>query len=64
MNVESGRPQWQFGMSTYAFEFRRRLISCFVRDGVWTLVGIDTRSKRFEVIPTEFTDIAQTSGPV
>ena len=36
-----------------------RLISCFVRDGVWTLAGIDTRSKRFDVIPTDFTDIAQ-----
>ena len=36
-----------------------RLISCFVRDGVWTLASIDTRSKRFDVIPTEFTDIAQ-----
>ena len=46
-------------MSTYAFESADRLISCLVRDGVWTLVGIDTRSKRFDVIPTEFTDIAQ-----
>jgi WD40-like Beta Propeller Repeat len=59
MDAEFGRPQWQFGMSTYAFESAHRLISCLVRDGVWTLVGIDTRSKRFEVIPTDFTDIAQ-----
>ena len=59
MDAEFGRPQWQFGMSTYAFESADRLISCFVRDGVWTLVGIDTRSKRYDVIPTEFTDIAQ-----
>src|SRR5260370_3782272 len=59
MDAEFGRPQWQFGLSTYAFESADRLISCFVRDGVWTLAGIDTRSKRFDVIPTEFTDIAQ-----
>ena len=59
MDAEFGRPQWQFGMSTYAFESADRLISCFVRDGVWTLAGIDTRSKRFDVIPTDFTDIAQ-----
>jgi dipeptidyl aminopeptidase/acylaminoacyl peptidase len=59
MDAEFGRPQWQFGMSTYAFESADRLISCFVRDGVWTLVGIDTRSKRCDVIPTEFTDVAQ-----
>jgi dipeptidyl aminopeptidase/acylaminoacyl peptidase len=59
MDAEFGRPQWQFGMSTYAFESADRLISCFVRNGVWTLAGIDTRSKRFDVIPTDFTDIAQ-----
>ena len=62
MDAEFGRPQWQFGMSTYAFESADRLISCIVRDGVWTLAGIDTRSKRFDVIPTEFTDIAQLRG--
>ncbi len=59
MDAEFGRPQWQFGMSTYAFESADRLIACFVRDGVWTLTAIDTRSGRFDVIPTEFTDIAQ-----
>jgi dipeptidyl aminopeptidase/acylaminoacyl peptidase len=59
MDAEFGRPQWQFGRSTYAFESADRLISCFVRDGVWKLAGIDTRSKRFDVIPTEFSDIAQ-----
>ncbi len=62
MNAEFGRPQWQFGMSTYAFESADRLISCFVRDGVWTLAQIDIRSKRFDVIPTEFTDVAQVSA--
>jgi dipeptidyl aminopeptidase/acylaminoacyl peptidase len=59
MEAEFGRPQWQFGMSTYAFESADRLISCFVRDGVWTLAMIDPRTKRFEIIPTEFTDISQ-----
>ena len=59
MGAEFGRPQWQFGMSTYAFESAGRVISCFVRDGVWTPVAIDTRSKRFDVIPTESTDIGQ-----
>ncbi len=59
MDAEFGRPQWQFGMSTYAFESADRLMACFVRDGVWTLAAIDTRSGRFDVIPTEFTDINQ-----
>ncbi len=34
MDAEFGRPQWMFGMSTYAFESEERLICCFVRDGV------------------------------
>jgi hypothetical protein len=59
MDAEFGRPQWQFGMSTYAFESADRVISCFARDGVWILVAVDTRSRRFEVIPTAFADIVQ-----
>jgi hypothetical protein len=51
MDAEFGRPQWQFGMSTYAFESADRLISCFVRDGVWTLATIDLATKRFEIVP-------------
>ena len=59
MDAEFGRPQWQFGMSTYAFESADRLISCFVRDGVWTLASIDLETKRFDIVPSEFTDISQ-----
>ncbi len=59
IDAEFGRPQWQFGMSTYAFESADRLISCFVRDGVWTLASIDIETKRFEIVPSEFTDISQ-----
>ena len=51
MDAEFGRPQWVFGMSTYAFESAERLICCFVKDGVWTLAQIDTRTKRFERDP-------------
>ncbi|HKN30475.1 MAG TPA: prolyl oligopeptidase family serine peptidase [Roseiarcus sp.] len=64
MDAEFGRPQWKFGMSTYAFESDERLICCFVRDGVWKLAQVDTRTKSFDLIPTEFTDISQVrAGP-
>ena len=59
MGAEFARPQWTFGMSTYAFESPERLICSFVKDGVWKLAQIDTRTKRFDVIPSEFTDISQ-----
>ncbi len=64
MDAEFGRAQWNFGMSTYAFESAERLICCFVRDGIWTLAQVDTRTKRFDLIPTQFTDISQLrAGP-
>ena len=59
MEAEFGRPQWLFGMSTYAFELPGRLISSFVRDGVWSLAVLDLGAKRLERIPTEFTVISQ-----
>ena len=64
MEAEFGRPQWLFGMSTYAFESPRRLIASFVRDGVWSLAVLDLQAKRLERIPTEFTVVSQVrAGP-
>ena len=57
--AEFGRPQWTFGMSTYAFESAERLICCFLEDGKWNLAKIDTRTRRFDPIPTRFTDVSQ-----
>ncbi len=59
MAAEFGRPQWVFGMSTYAFESEQRIVCCFVRDGIWRLAQIETQTGRLEVIPTAFTDISQ-----
>ncbi len=64
MDAEFGRARWTFGMSTYAFESAERLICCFVRNGIWKLAQVDTRTKRFDLIPTPFTDISQLrAGP-
>jgi dipeptidyl aminopeptidase/acylaminoacyl peptidase len=57
--AEFGRPQWTFGMSTYAFESAERLICCFFEDGEWNLAKLDTGTKRFDPIPTRFTDVSQ-----
>lgn len=59
LQAEFGRPQWNFGMSTYAFESPERLICCFVRDGTWQLAQLDTRTKRLDTIATPFSDISQ-----
>ena len=59
MEAEFARPQWVFGMSSYAFESAERLICSFVKDGVWTLARLDLCSRRLDPIPTPYTDIAQ-----
>ena len=59
MEAECARPQWVFGMSSYAFESAERLICSYVKDGVWTLARLDLRSRRIDPIPTPFTDISQ-----
>lgn len=59
MDAEFGAPQWNFGMSTYAFESAERLICCYAKDGTWHLGQVDTRSGVFIPIPTRFTHISQ-----
>ncbi len=59
MEAEFARPQWRFGMSSYAFELADRIVCCFVRDGVWSLARLDLPSRRLDPVPTEFTDISQ-----
>jgi dipeptidyl aminopeptidase/acylaminoacyl peptidase len=40
MAADFGRPQWQFGMSTYAFESRNRLICSYTERGSWSLARL------------------------
>ena len=44
MRAEFGQPQWQFGMSTYAFAGRNRLVAAYVENGLGSLALIDLAS--------------------
>ena len=57
MEAEFGMPQWGFGMSTYAFESPDRIVCSYIRNGISHLALIDTRTKLFEPIDCEYTDI-------
>lgn len=59
MDAEFGQANWNFGMSTYAFESSERVVCSFVRDGIGHLAQLDLRTKRLELISTPFTDISQ-----
>jgi len=57
MKAEFGRPQWIFGMSTYAFESAGRIICAYSKQGTWHLGSINTKTGKLEPIKTPYTDI-------
>ncbi len=60
--ADFGRPQWQFGMSTYAFESSQRLICCYTERGSWSLARLDTAARRLERIAAPYSEIADIRG--
>jgi dipeptidyl aminopeptidase/acylaminoacyl peptidase len=54
MEAEFGRPQWVFGMSTYAFESAYRILCTYNQQGIWRLASLDTATRKFEPIETPY----------
>jgi dipeptidyl aminopeptidase/acylaminoacyl peptidase len=44
MRAEFGQPQWQFGLSTYAFAGRNRIVASYLENGLGKLALIDLAS--------------------
>ena len=57
MKADFGRPQWVFGMSTYAFESAGCIICAYTEQGIWRLASLDTEAGRIELIEIPYTDI-------
>ncbi len=57
MEAEFGKPQWVFGMSTYAFESARRIICTYTQQGTWHLASLDTTTGKLSPIETPYTQI-------
>jgi len=57
MEAEFGRPQWVFGLSTYAFAGPSRLVCAGLRDGSWSLMSLDTRTKQLTPLATPYTEL-------
>jgi dipeptidyl aminopeptidase/acylaminoacyl peptidase len=58
MEAEFGQPQWNFRMSTYAFESELRLICSYARNGSWSLAAVDLATLKMQRVETGFTDIS------
>jgi len=56
--AELGRPQWVFGMSTYAFESPHRIVCSYTKRGIWHLALLNIKDGKLEPIETPYTEIA------
>jgi dipeptidyl aminopeptidase/acylaminoacyl peptidase len=59
MEAEFGRPQWVFGLSTYAFESASRIVCAFTQHGIWRLASLNTATGRLEPIETPYTELGR-----
>ncbi len=57
MAAEFGSPQWVFGMSSYAFESKNRIICAYIEKGQTHLASIDTATGKLSAFETPYTDI-------
>jgi dipeptidyl aminopeptidase/acylaminoacyl peptidase len=50
MAAEFGKPQWAFGMVTYAFASPTRIIATYAEGGRWKMALIESVDRRFEPV--------------
>ena len=53
MDADFGRPQWQLGMSTWAFAEASRLVVAYQQLGRWRLATVDVQTGRFTPVRTD-----------
>jgi dipeptidyl aminopeptidase/acylaminoacyl peptidase len=53
MAAEFGRPQWVFGISTWAFADPSRIVSAYLEDGTWRLASLEVGSGALVPIDVE-----------
>jgi dipeptidyl aminopeptidase/acylaminoacyl peptidase len=56
MQAEFGVPQWNFGMSTYAFAGARKILCAYTKAGLGQLAILDLAGGSLHAIETEFTE--------
>ena len=56
MKAEFGQPQWMFGMCTYAFAGRDRIVCTYSQSGLGRLAVLDLASGSLRPIETPFTE--------
>jgi len=57
MDAEFGKPQWNFGASTYGFQDANRLICSYTQDGVWHQAKMDIDTGTLEPLATPYAEM-------
>jgi dipeptidyl aminopeptidase/acylaminoacyl peptidase len=57
MEAEFGRPQWIFGLSTYAFASSARIVCTYTAQGTWHLASLNTDTRQLKPIETPYSHI-------
>lgn len=57
MEAEFGEPQWNFGMSTYAYESERRIVCSYLQHGFSHLAVLDTETLALTEVATGYSYI-------
>ncbi|MGP8124932.1 MAG: S9 family peptidase [Nitrososphaerales archaeon] len=55
VDFDIGRPQWAFGISTYAIESEERIVFAFAKEGVHHLATFDTVRKKLKPVKVPYT---------
>jgi len=58
MEAEFGQPQWVFGLSTYAFAGRERIVAAYVQEGLGKLAVLDIASGRLTRLDLPFSEFS------
>jgi dipeptidyl aminopeptidase/acylaminoacyl peptidase len=59
LDAEFGRPQWVFGLGTYAFVTPRRLLCEYTQQGIWNLAFLDLDAATLDRIELPFSDFGR-----
>ena len=58
LEAEFGLPQWVFGMSTYGFAARDRILCTYTQNGISHLATIDLTTRELVTLDCPYTSIA------
>ena len=58
LEADFGRPQWRFGMSTYAFASAETIVCTYTSAGVWHLARLHVASQTLTPLAQPYTDVA------